>query len=502
MKKRQNRTRFLMTALPLAFAAILAAACNSPTSSTPDAPVTPPQTNAYDVTYFGNANTAGDAPVDTAKYAYGKDSVTLMERGNLYRVGYSFTGWNTQADGSGVLHQPGAQIPIKGPIELYAQWAEVFPKISAGDYFSTLVTKEGNLYAAGYNGNGRLGDGTNNNRQEFTAIKTNIQEPVRFVSSGTDHSFAILQSGNIAGWGQGDYGKLGINQDNAGSTVPQIPSFSSIAGTTFLGKIEYVSVGRSQTALLNDRGEYWAAGNKTYGALGNGPPVNNVNREKQFKFITNEVTSMAAGNNYILLIKKDGTMWLAGEGANGKLGTAGTVTVSKLRKNTAIDNSNLMVFAGKSGHSMVLQKDGRILSAGSNNYGQLGHGDTEMSALFDPVINSEDTELTDVAFASLGDGHSMILKKDGTLWATGRNTESQLGISSTGNQLKAVLVLENVAHVAAGYTHTLAVKEDGSLWAAGSNYYGQFGQRTSNTNSLWTEIDISTIVNPAAPVAP
>jgi uncharacterized repeat protein (TIGR02543 family) len=504
MKKRQNRMRFLMAALTLVLTAVFAASCSSPVSpSGPGTPENKPQLYANDVTYFGNGNTAGEIPADTARYAYGKDPVTLAPRGDLYRVGYRFTGWNTKADGSGVLHQPGDKITMgKGPIQLYAQWEEVFPRISAGENFSTLITREGNLYTAGYNGSGRLGDGTNNNRQEFTAVKTNIQEPVRSVSSGTDHSFAILQSGGIAGWGQGDYGKLGIEQDNAGSTVPQVPSFSSTAGTTFLGKIEYVSAGRNQTALLNDKGEYWAAGIKVNGALGNGLPVNNVNRERQFKFITNEVTSIAAGNNYILLIKKDGSMWLAGEGTNGKLGTAGTVNVSKLRKNTAIDNANLMVFAGKTGHSMVLQKDGRILSTGSNTYGQLGHGDALMETLFDPVINTEDTELTDVVFASLGESHSMVLKKDGTLWAMGRNSEFQLGISSTANQPKAVLVLENVAHVAAGYNHTLAVKEDGSLWAAGSNYYGQFGQKTSNTNNPWTEIDISPIVSPAAPVTP
>jgi alpha-tubulin suppressor-like RCC1 family protein len=132
----------------------------------------------------------------------------------------------------------------------------------------------------------------------------------------------------------------------------------------------------------------------------------------------------------------------------------------------------------------------------------LGHGDTVNGLYFAPVIDTENTELTDVAFASLGEDHSMILKKDGTLWAMGRNSESQLGISGP-NQLKAVKVLENVAYVAAGYNHTMAVKEDGTLWAAGSNQNGQFGQKTAAaTNNLWTEIDISKILNPAAPSAP
>lgn len=493
---------FLVSAIIPVITAVLVAACSSPVSPKPDNPADKPQQAVNDVNYFGNGNTAGEVPVDTAKYAPGKDPVILQDQGNLYKVGYRFTGWNTKADGSGTLYQAKEQITRGNePVELYAQWEEVFPRVSAGEHFSTLITKAGALYAAGYNANGRLGDNSNNNRHEFVPITTNINEPVRSVSSGTDHSFAILQSGGIVGWGQGDWGKLGLDQENGTSLIPKIPSFAGMAGVTSLGEVRYISTGRNQTALLNNKGEYWAAGTKTRGALGNGEPSGN-STEKQFRLVAKNIISVATGENYILLIDKDGTMWIAGEGADGKLGTANTNNVPKLRKNTAIDNNNSMVFAGKNNHSMVLKKDGRVLSTGNNSSGQLGHGNTANKTYFAPVINTEDTEMTDAAFVSLGANHSMILKKDGTLWAMGRNNEFQLGLNSTANQLKAVKVLDNVAHVAAGYTHTIAVKADGTLWATGSNAYGQFGQKASNVNSVWTQIDISSIQAPLTPATP
>jgi alpha-tubulin suppressor-like RCC1 family protein len=155
-----------------------------------------------------------------------------------------------------------------------------------------------------------------------------------------------------------------------------------------------------------------------------------------------------------------------------------------------------MVFAGKTNYSMILKNDGRIMAAGQNDVGQLGTNTGNPQLFFTPVISSEnDKALTDVAYASLGNNHSMILKNDGTLWGMGKNTEYQLGISPPSNQVKAVKVLDHVAHVAAGYNHTLAVTEDGTLWAAGSNGYGQFGRIPVRTNetSIWTPIDISSL---------
>jgi alpha-tubulin suppressor-like RCC1 family protein len=386
---------------------------------------------------------------------------------------------------------------------LYAQWEEVFPRISAGDNFSVLITKEGKLYAAGANGNGRLGDGTTTERREFTAVnEANIKEPVEWVSSGQDHSFAILKNGGVVGWGRGDMGKLGLDRDDGDSPVPAVPAFSGTIGMSALGEVAYVSAGRYQTALLNKKGEYWAAGSRNSGALGNGGS-NPGNREKQFKLIQTDVVSIAAGQNYIMLVKKDGSLWIAGDGSNGRLGTGSYDSVTTLRRNIALGFENKAVFTGKNNHSMVIMgSNNAVLSTGNNSAGQLGHGGTTATNYFRAVVNAEGTELSDVSFVSLGNEHSMILKNDGSLWAVGRNNDTQLGITPSVNQNKAVKVLENVAYVAAGYNHTLAVKEDGSLWAAGSNYNGQFGQKTSSrNNNLWTRIDISAILSPP-PVAP
>ena len=50
-------------------------------------------------------------------------SSVSLEQNGFTRPGYTFTGWNTEADGSGTSYQPGASITIiDGTRTLYAQW--------------------------------------------------------------------------------------------------------------------------------------------------------------------------------------------------------------------------------------------------------------------------------------------------------------------------------------------------------------------------------------------
>ena len=87
-----------------------------------------PTPSTFSVTYFGNGSTSGTVPVDETEYESG-DSVTVLGNvGSLQKevagITYSFNGWNTLADGSGVSRAVGSEFSITGNVELYAQWTE------------------------------------------------------------------------------------------------------------------------------------------------------------------------------------------------------------------------------------------------------------------------------------------------------------------------------------------------------------------------------------------
>ena len=84
-----------------------------------------------------------------------------------------------------------------------------------------------------------------------------------------------------------------------------------------------------------------------------------------------------------------------------------------------------------------------------------------------------------IASVSVGEDYTMILKIDGTLWATGWNYFGQLGDSSHADRSIPVQVMTDVASVSAGWTHTMILKTDGTLWATGDNTHGQLGDGTT-----------------------
>jgi len=79
----------------------------------------------YTITYDGNGNTGGTVPVDSTIYKE-KDIETVTVLGNtgsLVKVGYTFIGWNTAANGSGTSYTGGTFFIISSAsIILYAQW--------------------------------------------------------------------------------------------------------------------------------------------------------------------------------------------------------------------------------------------------------------------------------------------------------------------------------------------------------------------------------------------
>ena len=81
----------------------------------------------YTVTYNGNGNTGGSVPTDNTHYPLdGTGTVTVRgNTGNLARTGYTFSGWNTQADGLGTDYAPGATFTINGATTLYAKWMPI-----------------------------------------------------------------------------------------------------------------------------------------------------------------------------------------------------------------------------------------------------------------------------------------------------------------------------------------------------------------------------------------
>jgi uncharacterized protein (TIGR02145 family)/uncharacterized repeat protein (TIGR02543 family) len=80
-------------------------------------------TPVYTVTYNANNSTTGTVPMDTNKYTNGVTVSVLDNTGNLARTGYTFSGWNTNAAGTGADRPVGSTFAIgNANVVLYAKW--------------------------------------------------------------------------------------------------------------------------------------------------------------------------------------------------------------------------------------------------------------------------------------------------------------------------------------------------------------------------------------------
>ena len=103
---------------------------------------------AYKVTYNGNGNTGGTAPTDAVYYSgNGTTSVTTKTNsGSLEKTGYTFSCWNTQADGNGTDITPGNTFTITANTTLYAKWVSAGTSVSlsqAGQTNGTFLWSKG-----------------------------------------------------------------------------------------------------------------------------------------------------------------------------------------------------------------------------------------------------------------------------------------------------------------------------------------------------------------------
>jgi type VI secretion system secreted protein VgrG len=75
----------------------------------------------YTVTYYANTGTGG-VPADSNNYLPGA-MVTVLGSGTLTNAGYTFAGWNTQADGNGTDRAPSSTFAMgSANVSLYAKW--------------------------------------------------------------------------------------------------------------------------------------------------------------------------------------------------------------------------------------------------------------------------------------------------------------------------------------------------------------------------------------------
>ncbi|AEC01563.1 fimbrillin family protein [Parasphaerochaeta coccoides] len=444
---------------------------------------------AYSLTFGDNGATRGSAP--GRMYAHVGSLVTLPTPGTLEKDSHYFYGWNTLPDGNGSHYAASESFTMPADdVTLYAQWlVKGIKSVSAGYYHTMILKTDGTLWATGENKAGQLGVGDNTDRSTPVQVSS-MGSDVAAVSAGEKHTMILKKDGTLWATGENKYGQLGLGDSDSGidkSTPMQVSSMGS--------DVAAVSTGASHTMILKKNGTLWATGQNNDGQLGLGDSSSGTDRSTPVQVLAmgSDVEAVSAGSYHTMILKKDGTLWATGRNYDGQLGdgtTTSRTTPVQVKASPTFGDFMTNVKAVSAGgfHTMILKKDGTLWVTGRNQYGQLGDGTSGITNNKSTPVQVRDSSgvgfMTDVVAVSAGLHYTIILKKDGTLWATGRNNFGQLGVGNKTDRktpVKVAFMGTDVAAVSAGYNHTLIQKKDGSLWATGFNTNGQLGV-SDNTN--------------------
>ena len=141
-------------------------------------------------------------------------------------------------------------------------------------------------------------------------------------------------------------------------------------------------------------------------------------------------------------------------------------------------------------------QDTAISAWGNNFFGQLGNETYNTNS--NTPVEVSNLDGAEVKALAGGQGHSLALKSDGSVWAWGLNQDGRLGDGTNTDSSTPVQVtdptdptgyLSGVTAIAAGSSHNLALKDDGTVWAWGSNQSGQLGNGTTIDDSSTTGIN-------------
>jgi alpha-tubulin suppressor-like RCC1 family protein len=308
-------------------------------------------------------------------------------------------------------------------------------------------------------------------------------QPVTQIAGGAYHSLFLKSDGSLWAMGWNQFGDLGDGTFTRGTNRPEQIVASNVTA---------IAAGWDHSLFLKSNGSLWAMGNNQGGQLGDGSYSTNVpygiNQPEQI--VASNVTAIAAGTDYSLFLKSDGSLWAMGDNQNGQLGDGTYTRVSPYGTNQPeqIVASNVTAIATGASHSLFLKSDGSLWAMGQNYYGQLGDGTSGNPSLgiFISTNRPEQIVVSNVTAIAAGDGHSLFLKSDGSLWAMGWNQFGELG-NCTYNQtnLPEQILASNVTAIAAGSHHSLFLKSNGSLWAMGDGEEGQLGDGSYSTNGFY-----------------
>ena len=317
-------------------------------------------------------------------------------------------------------------IPINIPSQ--TNILATYKQVDAGKKFTLALRADGTVWAWGDNTYGVLGQGNRVSARKPVQVQslTNIVA----ISAGDNHAIALDSLGNVYTWGLNSSGQLG----NGNTQTVSVPEKINSIGNQIVG----VSAGGNLSAIVDSTGAVYVFGDNSkeqiepfkynYDEFGQKilPALNTyISEPEKVSSINNAVKVECLQSGFVIL-KADGSV-------------AKTNKYAK-EQNIVLENvasSNIVDISATNENIVLLDKDLNTYTFGDNKNGQAGIGTTS-----DKVSLQKVNMIEGKTYFNIGAGYknNYIIDTEGFMYGAGSNEYGQLGNSTYDDSLQFTLV--------------------------------------------------------------
>lgn len=348
----------------------------------------------------------------------------------------------------------------------------------------TLIAKaDGSVVGFGRDENRILARPASPREPNPAAVVVDLPGKALRVAVGASSAYALLEDGTVVAWGANRDGQLGNGAMGANGVLGIYPK-PSVTPVRVTGLVDIIQIeaGATHALALRKDGTVWAWGSREDGALGDGQPTGLRPLSALGPIAVpglEGIVQIAVGETHNLALRHDGRVLSWGSNNVGELGVGTRFTgwtpaeVAGLDRVVAIATGS----SGSHGVSGAVRDDGTVWVWGSNVSAMLGNGQGPMSPDDPGGRNPLPVQVQGIVGAkglSIGMGHVAALLGDGSLRIWGHDGWGQIGVGTSGGYQKRPVKVTGITRVAAVYldgARSYAVRADGTLWIWGFSHY-------------------------------
>ncbi|MES2176701.1 MAG: Ig-like domain-containing protein [Gemmatimonadota bacterium] len=309
-----------------------------------------------------------------------------------------------------------------------------------GDH-TCLLDDAGKAYCWGSNTAGQLGDGTQVNRNNPTAVNTALRFTA--IATGSEHTCALTSGGEMYCWGSNFVGQIG---DGTRANIRPAPTrVSAAAGVTFVS----IALGSQHSCAIGQNVVTYCWGSNASGQLGDGTLVDRAAPTVVTGSLA--LTTVSAGDTHTCGLTAAGAAFCWGARANGALGDGGSTSLSQPTP-VAVANNHVFqsIHAGWL-YTCGAKANGEVWCWGANFFGRFGDGTTTATYTVPTFIpfnghairaSGWNNTLSAITTCGLAAGTEQVL-----CW--GRNSQGFVGDGTTTDRLLPTVVAQAGAAVGA-----------------------------------------------------